>query len=136
MTKENYTVRVKSEFESAHSIRAYIEDPDNPGIYLDEPIHGHSWVVEAFASTPDVNVRTGFGIDFISFKKIVENLANYLDHKFINELPPFDDINPSTENIAKWFYDEIIKEFEGNITKIIVWEGPHNFAEYIKFNDA
>ena len=130
MTSEKFTVRVRGEFESAHSIRQYMEDPNNPGTYLDEPIHGHSWVIEAFASTPDVDPRTGFGIDFIVFKAAVEKLAKYLDHTFINEMKPFDVINPSTENIAKWFYEEIKKEFSGELAKTTVWEGPYNFAEY------
>lgn len=132
MTIEQFSVRVRGEFESAHSIRQYMEDPNNPGQYLDEPIHGHSWVIEAFASTPDVDPRTGFGIDFIVFKATVEKLAKYLDHTFINELNPFDVINPSTENIAKWFYEEIKKEFYGKLVKTVVWEGPHNFASYSK----
>jgi len=132
MANETYTIRVRAEFESAHSIRGYIPDHDNPGQYLDEPIHGHSWAIEAFASTPDVDARTGFGIDFLVFKKTVEKLAKYLHYHFINERPPFNKINPSTENIAKWFYEEIQKEFQGKLVKTVVWEGPNNYATYRK----
>lgn len=130
--EERYTIRTRAEFESSHSIREYIEDPDNPGHYLDEPLHGHSWVVEAFASSRTVEERTGFAIDFMTLKGKVEELASYLGHQNINNLPPFDKTNPSTENIAKWFYQnirEIIPE-GSTLSKVRVWEGPHNFAEY------
>ena len=105
--KELYTIRTKAQFESAHAIREYISDPKNPEKYLDEDIHGHTWVVEVFASSNHVEERTGFALDFLVLKKKVDELAMKFDHKFINEIKPFDDINPSTENIAKYFYQEV-----------------------------
>ena len=130
--KELYTIRTKAQFESAHSIRDYIIDPNNPEKYIDEPIHGHTWIVEAFASSNHIEERTGFALDFLVLKKKVDELASNFDHNFINEMPPFDKINPSTENIAKFFYQEVKKIIPEKswLTKIRVFEGPNNYAEY------
>ncbi len=130
--KELFTIRTKAQFESAHAIREYIEDPNNPGKYLDEDIHGHTFVVEAFASSNTIEPRTGFALDFLVLKKKVDELAMKFDHKFINEVTPFDTINPSTENLAKYFYEEINKIIpEGSwLEKVRIFEGPNNFAEY------
>ena len=130
--KELYTIRTKAQFESAHAIREYIEDPNNPGIYLDEDIHGHTFVVEAFVSSNHVEERTGFAIDFLVLKKKVDELAEYFDHKFINTVEPFNKINPSTENLAKYFFEEINKIIPSNswLEKVRIYEGPNNYAEY------
>ena len=130
--KELYTIRTKAQFESAHSIRQYIEDPHNPNTYLDEDIHGHTWIIEAFASSHYIEERTGFALDFLVLKKTVDDLANKFDHKFLNEIEPFTKINPSTENIAKYIYTEVAKVIpEGSkLDKVRVFEGPNNYAEY------
>ena len=130
--KELYTIRTKAQFESAHAIRQYMEDPNNPGTFIDEDIHGHTFVVEAFASSNHIEQRTGFALDFLVMKKKVDELALKFDHKFINEVTPFNKINPSTENIAKYFYEEINKIIPSDswLDKVRIFEGPNNFAEY------
>lgn len=135
--KENFTIRTMAQFESAHAIRQYIEDPKNPGTYLDEDTHGHTFVVEAFASSSQVDQRTGFAIDFLVLKKKVDELASKFDHKFINEIKPFDEINPSTENLAKYFFNEINKIIPHNswLDKVRIFEGPNNYAEYSILSD-
>ena len=132
MINELYTIRTEGEFESAHSIREYVEIEN--GKFIDEPIHGHTWKVEAFISSQKINERTGFAVDFLHVKKKIDELCNYLDHKLINEVSPFDKINPSTENISKWFYENIsgIVTRESLLEKVIVWEGPHNYVIYQK----
>lgn len=134
---ELYTIRTKSQFESAHAIRQYMEDPKNPGKFLDEDTHGHTFVVEAFASSNHVEKRTGFALDFLVLKKKVDEIAFYFDHKFINETKPFDQINPSTENLAKYFYEEINKIMpDGSwLEKVRIFEGPNNYAEYSILKD-
>jgi 6-pyruvoyltetrahydropterin/6-carboxytetrahydropterin synthase len=132
MAKEKYTIRTNGEFESAHSIREYVETES--GKFIDEPIHGHTWKIEAFIASQTVNQRTGFAIDFLDIKKKVDELCEYLDHKLINEVPPFDKINPSTENISKWFYDNIIEIVpeRSYLERVVVWEGPNNYVIYEK----
>ena len=56
-----------------------------------------------------------------------------LDHKYINEIPPFDKINPTSENIAKWFYQELDKpeiRQEHKLDEVTVWEGPFAYVAY------
>ena len=135
--KELFTIRTKAQFESAHAIREYLENPDNSGTFIDEDVHGHTFVVEAFVSSNYVNPRTGFAIDFLVLKKKVDELAFKFDHKFINEVAPFDKINPSTENLSKFFYDEINKIIPADswLKKVRIYEGPNNYAEYSVVND-
>lgn len=130
--KELFTIRTKAMFESAHAIREYMEDKNNPGKYLDEETHGHTFIVEAFASSNHIKKRTGFALDFLVLKDKVDELAQKFDHKFINEIPPFDETNPSTENLAKYFFQEINKIIpDGSwLNKVRIFEGPNNFAEY------
>lgn len=130
--KELFTIRTISQFESAHAIRQYMEDPKNPGIFLDEDMHGHTFVVEVFASSNHVEQRTGFALDFSILKKKTDELASKFDHKFINEIEPFNRINPSTENLAKFFFQEINKIIPINawLDKVRIFEGPTNYAEY------
>ncbi len=131
MSNERFTIRVEGLFESAHYIRNYLDDGS------DEPLHGHSWKVEAFVSSTSINNTTGFAVDFYSVKKELDDICNYLDHVNLNDIDPFTTINPSTENIAKWIYhklqDRLVKKkIKGHIEKIIVWEGPRNYAIYEK----
>lgn len=137
--KELFTIRTKSQFESAHSIRNYILNPNpkNKGQYIDEDIHGHTWVVEVFASSHKIEKRTGFAFDFLVLKNKVDELAQKFDHKFINEIEPFDKINASTENLAKYFYTEIKKIVpEGSwLESVRIHEGPNNYAEYRLINE-
>ncbi|MFW9929269.1 MAG: 6-pyruvoyl tetrahydropterin synthase family protein [Candidatus Thorarchaeota archaeon] len=132
MVKEIFTVRTEGEFESAHSLRNYIEK--EPETFVDEPVHGHTWKAEVFIESNNIDERTGFAIDFLLIKKKVDELCLYLDHNFINQLDPFDRINPSTENIAKWFYEKIesVVPFGCLLKKVIIWEGPHNYVIYEK----
>ena len=132
MDTELFTIRTEGEFESAHSIRQYIET--EKGNFIDEPIHGHTWKVEVFISSRKINQRTGFAVDFLDVKKKIDELCEYLDHKLINDASPFDKLNPSTENISKWFYDKVLEIVpkESSLEKVVVWEGPHNYVIYKK----
>ncbi len=134
--KELFTIRTKAQFESAHAIRQYLEDPNNLGSFIDEDVHGHTFEVEAFVSSNHINRRTGFAIDFLVLKNKVDELALKLDHKFINEVDPFDKINPSTENLAKYFFEEINKIIPQDswLKKVRIYEGPNNYAEYSILN--
>ena len=127
---EKFTIRTSAEFESAHAVRDYIEV--NPGKYIDEPVHGHSFKIEAFVESPEIDKRTGFAVDFLTLKHRLDELVMTLDHKFINEIHPFDKINPSTENIAKWFFDGLLMSIPKgcSLSKVIVWEGPHIYVIY------
>lgn len=121
-----YTVRVEARFEAAHFLREYRG--------ISEPLHGHSYKVEA-----DLEGREGgldqdaIAVDFVSAKKKLEALAKKLDYGCINDVPPFTEVNPSAENIAAWFAEELQREGEGEgavVAAVTVWEGPVNAVRY------
>ena len=69
-------------------------------------MHGHNYRVQVTFSGPELD-STGLLVDFVEVKKLMQTVVDRLDHQFLNDLAPFDVINPSAENIAKYFYDEI-----------------------------
>ena len=121
-----FTVRVEARFESAHFLREYRG--------ISEPLHGHSYKVEA-----DLAARGGgidsdaIAVDFVSAKRKLEQLAKSLDYACINDVPPFDRINPSAENIAEWFHRELssaVADEDAIVTAVTIWEGPVNSVTF------
>lgn len=120
--KHRFTVRVSARFESAHYLRTY------RGVA--EPLHGHSYKVEAeLVAAAGGTDEDAIAVDFVAAKRALETIARRLDYGCINDIPPFTEINPSAENIAEWFHDQLGTALagEGAIVKTItIWEGPHN----------
>src|SRR3990167_5607597 len=112
-----YTVTVRSTFEAAHGLRHYRG--------ISEPIHGHTWKVEAEFEADKLD-DDDLSIDFVPTKISLNKAAARLDHTNLNEIPPFNDINPSSERIAHWFWDELLKDIPENcfLKSVTVWEGP------------
>jgi len=121
-----YVVKIQARFESAHFLRAYRG--------ISEPLHGHSYLVEAELSAPEGGLDSDdLAIDFVASKRELERLAKMLDYGCINDVPPFDEINPSAENIARWFQEELTSGLrsEGAVVRAVtVWEGPTNSVRY------
>lgn len=122
----SFSVRVEARFESAHYLREYRG--------ISEPLHGHSYKVEA-----DLAARGGgidgdaIAVDFVSAKRKLEALAKMLDYGCINDIPPFTTINPSAENIAEWFANELqieVADENAVVVAVTVWEGPVNSVTY------
>src|SRR5687768_13586824 len=96
----SYTVRVEARFESAHYLREYRG--------ISEPLHGHSYKVEADLAARGGGVdQDAIAVDFVSAKRKLEQLAKRLDYACINDVAPFTEVNPSAENIAEWFASEL-----------------------------
>ena len=121
---QTYVIRVEARFEAAHNLRQYKGAP--------EPLHGHSWKVEAKFTCKKLD-HEDIGIDYVQVEKAIRSLASRFDHKYINEVPPFNKINPTSENMAKWFFDELdrpeIKE-NSELSEVVVWEGPEAYVSY------
>lgn len=127
---EQFIIRVEARFEAAHNLREYHGAP--------EPLHGHSWKVEAKFLCKKLDSED-MGIDYVHVEKKIRELGKRFDHRYINEIPPFDKINPTSENIARWFYDELNKpEVRQNseLTEVILWEGPEAYVAYSKKGQA
>ena len=122
----SFTVRVEARFEAAHFLREYRG--------ISEPLHGHSYKVEAELAADSGGIDSdSIAVDFVRAKQKLETLAKKLDYGCINDVPPFDDINPSAENIAQWFYRELSEAVasENAIVKAItIWEGPVNSVTF------
>lgn len=117
-----YTLRVRERFEAAHRLTSYRGKP--------EPVHGHSWQVEAVLTTDRLDDE-GMGFDFVAVQSALRELTAKLDHRDVNSVPPFDRLSPTTERIAAWFHDELASRLEGApLTEVTVWEGPSCSATY------
>lgn len=125
-TDNHFTIRVSARFEAAHFLREYRG--------ISEPLHGHSYKVEA-----DLAARAGgvdsdaIAVDFVSARRKLEALAKRLDYGCINNVPPFDQINPSAENIAQWFARELGAAVAGEdavVNAVTIWEGPVNSVTF------
>lgn len=121
-----FTVRVEARFESAHYLREYRG--------ISEPLHGHSYKVEADLAARGGGVdRDAIAVDFVSAKRKLEQLAKRLDYACINDIAPFTEVNPSAENIAEWFARELgaaVADEDAVIVAVTVWEGPVNSVTY------
>ncbi len=90
-----YDVIATTRFSAAHRLK-----------YLDgkyENLHGHNWTATVTVCAREVD-DMGVGIDFVVLKRETESLISKLDYQTLNEVPPFDQKNPSAENIACWLY--------------------------------
>ncbi len=116
----NFSVRVEARFEAAHFLREYRG--------ITEPLHGHSYKVEAELEARGGGIdRDAIAVDFVGAKQKLEALAKKLDYGCINNVPPFDTINPSAENIAEWFQRELstaMSDESAVVTAVTIWEGP------------
>lgn len=119
-----YTLKVLTEFASAHTLRDY------PGACA--RMHGHNWKVET-----EVIVRAldavGMGVDFKVIKTAARAIGDRLDHRYLNELEPFTEINPTAENIAAYFYRELARTLNDErvrIGSVTLWETDRACVRY------
>lgn len=120
-----FEITVASYIDAAHFLRGYQGKCAN--------IHGHSWRIEVTLSGKTLN-EIGLLVDFSDIKRIVKEAADLFDHKLINDIEPFDSINPSSENLAKYFFEKIKKSlsiYRGiNVVKVLVSESRDTSAVY------
>jgi 6-pyruvoyltetrahydropterin/6-carboxytetrahydropterin synthase len=120
-----FVVTVQAHYDSAHYLRNYRGKC--------ERLHGHRYVVELALATTELDAA-GIAFDFVDVKKHLRELADHLDHNNLNDLPPFDEIEPSAENQAKYFYDEMKQRLPERMAEALVyarvWETPTQWAQY------
>ncbi len=123
---DRFTVRVEARFESAHYLREYRG--------ISEPLHGHSYKVEAELAAEGGGLDAdAIAVDFVSAKRKLEALAKSFDYKCINDVAPFDRINPSAENIAEWFHGQLSADVASEsavVRSVTIWEGTVNSVTY------
>ncbi|VAX00453.1 6-carboxy-5,6,7,8-tetrahydropterin synthase [hydrothermal vent metagenome] len=119
-----YSLNVVSDFASAHTLRDY------PGAC--SRMHGHNWKVEAEVEASQLD-EVGMAVDFKVIRQAVKKLTDRLDHYYLNEIPPFDEINPTAENIAAYLYrglSEILNDGRIRVRAITLWETERACVRY------
>ena len=120
----SYLLRVRARFEAAHHLTSYRGAP--------EPVHGHSWQVEAALAAGELDGE-GMAADFVAVQAALREVAAGLDHRDLNAIPPFDRLSPTTERIAAWFFarlQERLPAAPATLVEVTVWEGPDSSATY------
>jgi 6-pyruvoyltetrahydropterin/6-carboxytetrahydropterin synthase len=120
-----FEVSVEQTFSAGHALRNYKGKCEN--------VHGHNYRVRVTIAGEQLDAA-GLLVDFVDVKRLMGGAIEYLDHRFINDLPPFDEINPSAENIAKYFYDRLNaglkNDVPARIAEVQVWETDTSSAVY------
>ena len=91
-----FEITVQAGFSSGHFLRDYYGKCENP--------HGHNYRVLVTLAGAELE-SNGLLLDFKRLKDVLKPTVEYLDHHMINELEPFTTVNPSAENLAKYFFD-------------------------------
>jgi 6-pyruvoyltetrahydropterin/6-carboxytetrahydropterin synthase len=118
-----YELIVKTDFAAAHCLREY------QGAC--ERLHGHNYKVDVVLQTERLDA-TGMAMDFKEVKARLGELMDRLDHQFLNETPPFDRINPTAENLARWLAEQLAGRLpEGvSVQSVTTWESDACGATY------
>jgi 6-pyruvoyltetrahydropterin/6-carboxytetrahydropterin synthase len=117
-----YQVRVKRHFDAAHALRGYEGKC--------EAVHGHRYEVVVCVESAELD-EMGLAYDFTALKRVLDAIIERLDHAHLNEISPFDVMNPSSENIARVIYEQLSEDVEGaRLRSVEVWESPDAWVTY------
>jgi len=119
-----YRISVEQDFDAAHYLRGYQGKC--------EAVHGHRFRVVVKVEASEVN-DIGIAYDFTELKRHLGDILSRFDHTCLNDMPPFDKINPSSENIASTIYDELklkLADAPVSISGVEVWESPQSGVAY------
>ena len=115
-----YEIAIEDTFDSAHCLPGYNGSCSR--------LHGHTYKVKVCFRFSSVE-QSGMAIDFRLAKETLKSAIDYMDHRYINELPEFSTQNPTAENIAKFLFD-CIKSKISQTFSVSVWETPTSCATY------
>ena len=121
-----YRISVDETFAAAHNLRDYHGKC--------EDLHGHNYKVRVMLEGNQLD-STGLLYDFVHLKHVIQGVIKSLDHKYLNELAPFDKLNPSAENIARHIFDETARNLlqapnAVRVSGVTVWETDTSAATY------
>jgi 6-pyruvoyltetrahydropterin/6-carboxytetrahydropterin synthase len=122
-----YEVTVEAGFSSGHYLRNYYGKCENP--------HGHNYKVRVTLAG-DALDDSGLLLDFKLLKRVLKPTIDRIDHQMLNDLEPFTRLNPSAENLAKYFFDEVNRELGGTtdgrvqVKDCTIWETDTTSATY------
>ena len=122
-----YEVTVEADFSSGHYLRNYKGKCENP--------HGHNYKVQVTLAGKELDAA-GLLLDFKLLKQVLRPVIERIDHRMLNDLEPFIELNPSAENIAKYFYDQTnehlaaMTEGRVRVKDATIWETDTTTATY------
>ncbi len=122
-----FEVTVEAGFSSGHYLRNYRGKCENP--------HGHNYKVFVTLQGAELD-EAGLLLDFKILKQVLRPTVEYLDHQMINDLKPFDEVNPSAENLAKYFFDNTATQLDEltngrvKVKDCTLYETDTSFARY------
>jgi len=121
-----YTLKVITDFAAAHWLRDYPGDCSR--------LHGHNWKVEVEVEATALD-ELGMGLDFKTIRQETRRVTARLDHRCLNELPPFDAINPTAENIAAYIHGELAQRLDDGrirVAAVTLWETDRACVRYVE----
>lgn len=121
-----FEMQVKGTFDAAHHLRGYEGKCSR--------LHGHTWTVELSVEGAGLD-ELGMLVDFRDLNRLLKDTLEPMDHQYLNDLPPFRDMNPTAENIAKYLYETLAPHplFSGRnarLASVRVWESAHSSVRY------
>ena len=119
-----FELSVRQSLDAAHYLRGYTGKC--------EKLHGHRFEVVISIKTERLD-EIGISLDFTKLKQILGNILEQMDHACLNEIPPFDIINPSSENIARSIYQQVqpeLPDIDITISSVTVYESPDSWVTY------
>ena len=123
-----FEVSVEKSFAAGHALRGYRGKCEN--------VHGHNYKVQVTLEGDDLD-SIGLLYDFVEVKRMIQAIVDRLDHQFMNDIPPFDKLNPSAENLARYFYQELQRGLREppaavpvRVGKVKIWETDSTTATY------
>ena len=119
-----YELKITSQFAAAHQLREIRGGCEN--------LHGHNWKIEVSVIGGELG-KDGLLIDFRLIKSETKKIIDELDHKFLNELAPFENIEPSSENISRHIFESLSQRLNTKnvkISKVTAWESDSACASY------
>ena len=122
-----YEVTVEAGFSSGHYLRNYRGKCENP--------HGHNYRVRVTLAGAALD-SAGLLLDFKLLKQVLKPTIDRIDHQMLNDLVPFTELNPSAENIAKYFYDQTSSQLSEltdgrvRVKDCTIWETDTTTATY------
>ncbi len=126
-----FELEVKCTFDAAHRVEGYPGKCDR--------LHGHTWTIAAKVQGKELD-ELGMLVDFKLLNQTLKDVAATLDHRCLNELPMFEDVNPTAENIARYVYRAMRESeiFRGasnrsvRLAEVLVWESAHSAVRYFE----
>jgi 6-pyruvoyltetrahydropterin/6-carboxytetrahydropterin synthase len=117
-----YEVCIQRHFDAAHYLRNYGGRCEN--------LHGHRWQIVVCLDVADLN-ETELAFDFTELKRVVDGILAGFDHVCLNDTPPFDVLNATSENIARVIYERVAAALpQVRVSKVTAYESPDAWVTY------